>query len=294
MIKGVFTAVVTPFDEEGRLNVERLHALLNFQIKEGVNGIVVLGTTGEAPTLLAHEKETIIRHSVETCKGKVHLMVGTGAYATAQTIENTKLAKDLGADSVLIVTPFYNRPTQEGIVRHFTAIADAIDIPIMLYNHPGRTGQNIDVATIKQLAKIPAIVGVKEASGNISQMTDIIAAMRAQRPDFSVMSGDDSLLLPLMALGGHGVISVAGNLFPGVLREIYEAMHSNDLLAARDLHYGLLPLLKALAVETNPGPVKCAMALAGIDVGGLRLPLCEVSEQNKELIARQMALLSAR
>lgn len=218
-------------------------------------------------------------------------MVGTGAYSTLQTIENTKLAKECGADSVLVVTPFYNRPTQEGLFQHFTAVANGVDIPMVLYNHPGRTGQNIETTTIKKLAQIPSIVGVKDASGSITQMGDVIATLREQRPDFSIMSGDDSLLLPLMALGGDGVISVVGNLFPGLLRQMMNAIQRNDLIAAQAIHYRLLPLLKALAVETNPAPIKYAMELSGMAVGGLRLPLCEVSAESKEKITEAVNTL---
>ncbi len=291
MIEGIYTALVTPFDAEGHVNIEVLDALLTLQIEAGVDGVVALGTTGEAPTLLPHEKEQITRHCAKRCKGKVQLMVGTGAYSTLQTIENTKLAKECGADSVLVVTPFYNRPTQEGLLQHFTAVANGVDIPMVLYNHPGRTGQNIETTTIKKLAQIPSIVGVKDASGSITQMGDVIATLREQRPDFSIMSGDDSLLLPLMALGGDGVISVVGNLFPGLLRQMMNAIERNDVIAAQAIHYRLLPLLKALAVETNPAPIKYAMELSGMAVGGLRLPLCEVSAESKEKITEAVNTL---
>lgn len=275
-LKGLYTAVVTPFDAEGNIDHEGLRRNLRYQLTHGVDGIVIFGTTGEAPTLTAPEKEYIIEIAVEEVKGRAALLVGTGSYSTAQTIASNRQAQEWGADGALIVCPYYNKPTQEGIYRHFSAICEAVSLPICIYNHPGRCGQNLQTETLKRLAKIPSIIGVKEASGCISQMNEILEVILKDRPDFCVVSGDDSLTLPLMALGGHGVISVVSNLVPGPIKELVQACLKDDFVKARDWNSRLFPLFKAAFIETNPIPIKTAMQYCGMAAGPCRLPLSDL------------------
>lgn len=279
-IHGAFSVIVTPFNADESLHLEGLKENILFQLANGIKGIVVLGTTGEAPTLTHHEQHLIIEAARKETIGKVHLMVGTGSYSTQQTIENTLRAQHLGADSALVVTPYYNRPTQEGLYLHFKAVAESVSLPIVIYNIQGRTGQNLHTDTLKRLMTIPNIVGVKEASGNISQMMDVIEHMISLRPDFSVMSGDDALTLPLMALGGHGVYSVASNIFPKEIKALCESCSAGDYDTARAIHYELLPFIKNLFIETNPIPVKAVMNLLNMSAGPCRLPLCEMHIDN--------------
>lgn len=281
-VRGVHTAIVTPFNEKGDVDEDGLIRNIHFQLDHKIDGIVALGTTGESPTLLSSEREQIIKRCVKEVKGKALLMVGTGSNSTQQTIEHTLQAEHLGADMAMIVTPYYNRPTQEGLIRHFRAISEAVAIPIFVYNIQGRTGQNIQTNTLKQLADLPQIVGVKEASGNVSQMSEVIETIGRHRPSFSVMSGDDSLTLPLMALGGDGVISVASNLVPEKIQSLVQAMDQGNYLLARDLHHQLMPLLREIFIETNPIPIKAAMNLCGMAAGGCRLPLCELLPENAQ------------
>lgn len=281
-VKGVHTAIVTPMNASGELDENGLRANIRFQIKNEVDGIVALGTTGEAPTLSDQEKSRIMKICAEEINGKALYMVGTGSYATQQTIENTLKAEQHGADMALIVSPYYNKPTQEGIYRHFKAIADAVNTPIVVYNIAGRTGLNIQTDTLKRLADLPRIVGVKEASGNIIQMCDVIETLSRNRPDFSVMSGDDSLTLALMAMGGHGVISVLSNLVPASIKALVRHMEEGKYDQARTIHYELAPLFRAAFIETNPIPIKAAMDFCGMAAGGCRLPLCGLSEENAQ------------
>lgn len=279
-IKGLYTVAITPFDENGQLDEQGLRENLRFQIANRVDGIVLLGTTGEAPTLSADEQARIIRIGAEEVKGKAVLMVGTGSYSTAEAIENTAIAKKLGADAALVVTPYYNKPTQEGLYRHFQAIAENVDLPICVYNIQGRTGVNLQTETLSRLAKIPQIVSVKEASGNVSQMMDVI--QQVAHSGFTVMCGDDALTLPLMALGGHGILSVVSNLVPEPVRKLVEACTKGDFANARLLHYQLLPFFKAAFIETNPSPIKAAMEASGMAAGACRLPLCDLMPENFE------------
>lgn len=282
LIQGLFTAIITPFNHEGFLDEEGLRENLRFQIQHKVDGIIVLGTTGEAPTLSAAEKKRIIEIAVEEVKGKAHVMVGTGSYATNQTIENTKLAKELGADSALVVAPYYNKPTQEGLYRHFKALCDAVDFPICVYNIQGRTGQNIQTDTLKRLAAIPQIKAVKEASGQITQMMEVLETILTFYPDFKVLAGDDALIFPLIAMGGHGACSVTSNLVPGQMKELVDTALQGDFKTARTLHYQLQPLFRGLFIETNPIPVKTAMGIFKQASGTCRLPLCEMSPENEK------------
>jgi 4-hydroxy-tetrahydrodipicolinate synthase len=280
-MRGVFTAIVTPFDQTGELDEKGLRHNLRFQIKNGVDGIVVLGTTGESPTLSHSEKERILSIAVEEVKGKAHLLAGTGSYSTQQTIENTRLAKDIGVDAALIVTPYYNRPTQEGLFRHFEAISNAVDLPICVYNIQGRTGQNIQTETLKRISSLPTIIGVKEASGNILQMNEVLDSIARVHPHFSVLSGDDALTLPLLSLGGDGVISVVSNLIPKPLKQLVDYGLEGQFEQARALHYQLLPIFQAAFIETNPIPIKTAMDMCGMPAGMCRLPLCNLLPENK-------------
>jgi 4-hydroxy-tetrahydrodipicolinate synthase len=285
-ISRVFTSLVTPFTLEGALNEDRLRGLIRFQVAAGVQGIVILGTTGEAPTLTPGEKEKIITIARKETFGKVHLMVGTGAYSTAATIENTLLAQSLGADSVLIVAPYYNKPTQEGLFQHYKAIADAADIPMMVYNIQGRTAVNIQTETLLRIAGLPGICGVKEASGNIQQIGEVIEKIGRTFPNFSVMCGDDALTFPSMVLGGDGIISVLSNLIPHQMCTLTQSILNSEYEQARDLHYALMPLFRAIFIETNPIPIKAAMQGSGIDAGSCRLPLCLLSSENENQLKK--------
>lgn len=280
--QGVYTAIVTPFDEMGRLDEEGLRQNIRFQIANSVDGIVALGTTGECPTLSSQERERVIRISVDEVKGKVLLMVGTGSYATQQTIENTRQAALLGADMALIVSPYYNKPTQEGLFRHYKAVAEATPLPIIVYNIQGRTGQNIQNETLKRLADLPTIIGVKEASGNITQIGEVIEMIAKHKPGFSVLSGDDALTLPIMALGGDGVISVISNLLPDQVKSLVLSIVQGNWIEAREIHYRLMPVIRAMFMETNPIPIKAAMNFFGMASGPCRLPLCEMLPENEK------------
>ncbi len=281
-IKGLFSCIITPFTQSRELDKEGLRENIRYQIKQGVDAIVALGTTGEAPTLTHHEREEVIAISQEECKGKVHLMVGTGSYSTAQTIENTRHAQRMGADSALIVCPYYNKPTPNGLYSHFKEVAEAApNLPILIYNHLGRTGQNMPTSTLLRLAEIPNIAGVKEASGNINQIMEVIEHISLRYPQFSVMSGDDSLTFALMALGGHGVVSVVSNLIPREVLDLVRKLQQRDYTGARALHYKLMPLFRDLFIETNPIPIKAAMSLCGMAAGGCRLPLCDLTEESQ-------------
>ncbi|MBN2423027.1 4-hydroxy-tetrahydrodipicolinate synthase [Candidatus Woesearchaeota archaeon] len=292
-IKGTYTALITPF-KNGELDLEGLRQNIRHQIKEGISGILPLGTTGETPTLSRKEQDEIIKASVEEAHGKVPVMVGTGSNCTHHTIENTKRAKELGADIVLVVTPYYNKPTQEGIFRHFKAVVNAVDIPLVVYNIQGRTGKNIETSTLIRIAQLRNIIGVKEASGNINQMGDVIQQISSKHKSFNVMSGDDSLTLPLIALGGKGVVSVVSNLLPGKVSAMVNAGLEGDFERARELHYELLPLFKGAFIETNPIPIKEAMNMCGMAAGDYRMPMCEMLPENKEKLKKileEMGLL---
>ncbi len=290
-ISGTFTVLITPFDKNGQLDVEGFRQNIRYQVSHGIDGIVVLGTTGEAPTLSHAEKEYIMRIAREESYRKCHFMVGTGSYSTQQTIENTQAAKDAGADSVLVIAPYYNRPTQEGLFQHYEALAKAIDIPIIIYNHPIRTGQNLQTETLKRLAIIENIVGVKESSGNVLQIMEVIENILPIRPDFSIMSGDDILTYPLITLGGHGIFSVLGNLLPQQVKNLCDVALTGDFSQARNLHYELLPYFRSIFIETNPIPIKTAMNLMNFPAGPCRLPLCEMNSTNVEKLKDILSVL---
>ena len=282
MIQGTLTAMVTPFND-GQVDYQRLAANVRYQIEHGVDGLVPMGTTGESPTLTHEEHREVIRRVVELTaevqERKISVVAGTGSNSTAEAMELTRYAKDVGADGALMVNPYYNKPTQEGLYRHFMSVADTVALPIVLYNIPGRTNITMEPATVARLASHPNVVAIKEATGSMD-----IASEIASLCDITILSGDDSLTLPLMSLGGRGVISVLSNLIPNRVKTLVETAASGDYEQARRLHLQLLPLFKGMFVETNPIPIKTAMAICGMDTGQLRLPLCEMSAESRAKI----------
>lgn len=280
MFKGAMTAIVTPFTEKGSLDEASFRKLVEFQIKEGIDGIVPCGTTGESPALDYEEHERVIEIAIDASKGKVPVVAGTGSNSTKEAVKMTRHAADAGADASLQVCPYYNKPTQEGLYRHFSEIAKSVEIPIIIYNIQGRTAVNMETSTLARLAKEHSnIAGVKEASGNIAQMMDVINELPK---DFAVLSGDDNMTFPLMALGGKGVISVASNIVPKEMHELTSFALKGNFENARKMHYELLPLFKAIFIETNPIPIKAALAMKGMIKESYRLPLCPMKPENKE------------
>jgi 4-hydroxy-tetrahydrodipicolinate synthase len=284
MIQGAIVAIVTPF-RNGKVDEEALRRLIEEQIMAGTDGIAPCGTTGESTTLSHEEHDRVIEITVDAVKKRVPVIAGTGSNSTAEALRLTKHAWEAGTDAALIVCPYYNRPTQEGLYLHYRAIAEEVPVPIIVYNIPGRTGTNMLPETLARLAKIPNIVGVKEASGSIKQMSDVIQLCGA---DFDVLSGDDIFTLPLLALGGKGVISVISNVVPGDMAGMVDAFAAGDLEKARQLHYRMSPLIDALFIETNPIPVKAALAMMGKIAYELRLPLCRMVEKNEAALKKVM------
>lgn len=278
MFKGSMVAIVTPFDN-GKVDEKRFKNLIEFQIKNGTTGIVPCGTTGESATLSLEEHERVIELTVQTVAGRVPVIAGTGSNSTAEAIILSKHAKSAGADAVLLITPYYNKPTQQGIYLHFKAIAEEVNIPIVLYNIASRTGVNIEPETMAKLAGIKNIAAVKEASGNIGQMAEI---MRLCQDKLTLISGDDALTLPVLSIGGTGVISVVANIAPKETAQMVELFDQGNLPEARKLYYHLLPLVQAMFIETNPIPVKTAMGMMGLIRPDMRLPLCPMLPQNEE------------
>ena len=255
MLKGSLVAVVTPMHEDGALDWDRFRALVDFHVAQGTDGIVVVGTTGESPTVDYDEHCELIRVAVEQARGRIPIIAGTGANSTREAIELTSCAKEQGAQSCLLVSPYYNKPTQEGLYRHFKAIAEAVDIPQILYNVPGRTASDITNETVLRLAEIPNIVGIKDATGNMERGSDLL---RRAPKDFAIYSGDDASALALMLLGGHGVISVTSNIAPALMHQMCKAAFAGDVSTAREINFKLLGLHSKLFVEANPIPVKWA------------------------------------
>lgn len=276
MFSGAFTAIVTPF-KDGRVDEDGLKRLIRFGIDGGVSGFVPCGTTGESPTLSHEEHNRVVELTVKEVAGQVKVIAGTGSNSTEEAIGLTKHAKSVGADACLMVSPYYNKPTQEGLYRHFKTVAETVDIPIVLYNIQGRTAVNIENQTVERLSHVPNIVGVKEASGNILQMSEVI---RLCGPNFDVLSGDDQMTFPLMALGGKGVISVVTNIVPQKMSAMAKSMLEGDIDAGRAVHFEIFELCQAMFIETNPIPVKAALALMGKIEPEFRLPLCPPSEAN--------------
>ncbi len=286
MFKGALVAIVTPFTN-GTVDEEALRQLIEFQIENGASGIVPCGTTGESPTLSHEEHKRVIEITVDQVKKRVPVVAGAGSNNTAEAIDLTKHAKAVGADAALHITPYYNKPTQEGIYRHYQTIARETGFPLVPYNIAGRTGVNIEPATMARLAELPEVVAVKEASGNLGQMAEIV---RLCGDKLTLLSGDDNLILPVLAIGGAGVISVIANIAPRQTADICAAWEAGDVGKARELYYKLLPLCKAMFLETNPIPVKTAAALMGlIPDGSLRLPMCEMAPANLEKLKQVLA-----
>jgi 4-hydroxy-tetrahydrodipicolinate synthase len=285
MFRGTFTALVTPFGN-GAIDFSAFEKLIESQIAAGISGIVAVGTTGESPTLSHEERQELIRLAVATAKKRCQVLAGTGSNATQHAVAGTKLAEKLGADGALLVAPYYNKPSQEGLLRHFKTIADATSLPIMLYNIPGRCGVDIAPDTVMRLAKeCSNIVSIKEASGSVERISEL----RARLPEsFTILSGDDSLTLPFMSVGAAGVVSVASNLFPAEVCALVRAYECGDAKLAVNLHQRLFPLFKDLFIEPNPVPVKTALGWRGTMSGEVRLPLCEMSEPNQARLRRTL------
>ena len=284
MFSGAITALVTPF-KNGKVDEEALRQLIEFQIESGINGLVPCGTTGESPTLSHKEHDRVIEITIDAAKKRVPVIAGTGSNSTAEALRLTKHAFDAGADGALIACPYYNKPTQEGLYQHFQLIAENVPIPVIPYNIPGRTGVNMSPELIARLSQIGNIVGIKEASGSLKQMNDVLELCG---PDFDVLSGDDGLTLPLMAIGGKGVISVASNIVPADMASLTDAALAGRAADARALHAKMSPLFDILFVETNPIPVKAALALLGKIEYEYRLPLCPMSPANFEKLKKVM------
>lgn len=277
---GLYTALVTPFNEDKTIDFKALESLIEEQINENVDGIVILGTTAESPVIDEQEAKTIINLTAKKAKGKTKIIVGTGTNNTDTTTKKSKLAKDLGADAILVVNPYYNKPTQDGLYQHFMHIADNTDLPIMLYNIKGRTAVNIETETLLKLSKHSNIIGVKEASGDIAQIMDVINLTKKE--DFFVLSGDDALTYPIMCLGGHGVISVLSNVLPREMLNIVWEVFTGNIKAARNSHYKVYPLMKALlSIASNPMPIKTLLSHLGKIKETFRLPLCNLKKEEK-------------
>ena len=280
-IDGLYTAIVTPFSKSNELDEEGLRSNIRFQIENKVSGIVPVGTTGESATLSESEHKKVIDIAVEEAKGKIKVFAGTGSNNTVEAIEYTRYAKDAGADAALMITPYYNKPTQEGVYQHYKKVADEVDIPIILYTVPGRTMVNIEPDTTKRLSGIKNIIGIKDASGSLDQVTREIALCGK---DFTVLSGEDSLNYPIMCLGGKGAISVVSNIAPKQLCELVNSALRGNHKRAAELHYQLYDLCKILFIETNPSPVKAAMNMMDLAAGNPRLPLVPVKKESEEKI----------
>jgi 4-hydroxy-tetrahydrodipicolinate synthase len=281
---GLSVAIVTPF-RDGAVDVPRLHEQIGFQVEAGVTAICPVGTTGESPTLSHDEHERVIAESVQAAAGKILVMPGTGSNSTAEAIRLTKYAERAGADAALVVGPYYNRPTQEGLYEHFKALAEAVAIPICIYNIPGRTGRNIEPETILRLAELPGIAMVKEATGSMDQASQVLAGT-----DLTVLSGDDSMTLPLLAVGGRGVVSVVGNLVPADMKALVDAFDAGNLVEARRLHAKLFSLGRdLLGLASNPIPIKAALKMVGRDTGEVRLPLVPLAAEPAARLHRLLA-----
>jgi 4-hydroxy-tetrahydrodipicolinate synthase len=288
---GSFVALVTPF-RNGKVDEAKVRELVERHAASGTDGLVPCGTTGESPTLSHDEHKRVVEIVVDAARKRMKILAGTGSNSTSEAIELTRHAEKAGADGALVVNPYYNKPTQEGLYRHFRAVAESVALPIVVYNIQSRTAVNIETATMTRLVKdVKNINGVKEASGSLDQMSQVIAACG---PGFSVLSGDDNLTLPLMAVGGHGVISVIANILPRETADMVHAALEGDIKRARELHYRLFPMARAAFLETNPIPIKEAMAMAGMLEPEFRLPMCRMSDVNRETlrgIIRQYGLV---
>ncbi len=282
---GLSVALVTPFDQEGQVDYQRLGEQVQFQIEAGTTCVCPVGTTGESPTLSHEEHEQVIAETVRAAAGRVKVMAGTGSNSTEEALRLTRFAQKAGADAALVVAPYYNKPTQEGLYQHYKALAEAVDIPLCVYNIPGRTGRNIEPETIIRLAQLPNIAMVKEATGSMDQASQILC-----ETDLTLLSGDDSLTLPLLAIGGRGVISVVGNIVPRDMKALLEAFQQGKLDDAQRWHRKLFPLCRdMLSLATNPIPIKAAMRLLGRDTGVLRLPMTPLNEAQEKRLRSTLA-----
>jgi 4-hydroxy-tetrahydrodipicolinate synthase len=284
MFPGCLTALVTPF-RDGSVDTKALADLVESQIAAGVHGLVPCGSTGESATMSHDEHLTVVREVVRVARKRVPVVAGTGSNATHEAIKLTRGAQEAGADAALLISPYYNKPTQDGIVQHYAAIADATKIPLIAYNIQGRTASNLTTETMVRLSRIPRLVGVKEASGSMGQQLEILNACG---PDFAVWAGDDVITLPLMAAGGIGVISVTANVVPAKMVALTDAMRTGDLTRARRVNAELMPLFRDLFLEINPIPVKAALALMGVCSDEIRLPLTKITEKNRAILERTL------
>ena len=276
MFQGAMTAIVTPF-KEGKVDEDALQKLIENQLKNGIKGIIPCGTTGESATLAFEEHKRVVEITVSTVNKGVPVIAGAGSNNTEESLELVKFAKSIGADGALLITPYYNRPTQRGLFLHYEKIAKRVDIPIIIYNVPSRTGTNILPKTVYELSKIPNIVGIKEATGDMKQASEII---RLCGDSFKMLSGDDYTILPFLSVGGHGAISVVANILPGLVSRLVEEFINGNTKAAKELHYKLFPVIKACFLETNPIPVKTALSMMGMVSKEFRLPLCPMTDEN--------------
>jgi len=288
MFKGSYVALVTPF-ENGKVNEEVFRDLIEFHIENGTDGLVPCGCTGEAATLTMEEQKALVDIAVETCNKRIPVVAGTGSNNTREAVELTSYAKKAGCDGALIITPYYNKPTPEGQYRHYAEIAKKVDIPIMLYNVPSRTGISLLPSTVARLAKVDNIVAIKEAAGSVQQVMDILSLC-----DITVMSGDDAMTLPFMSVGAKGVVSVVANIIPRKVHDLVKSFLDGNIENSRKIHYEILPLCKAMFIETNPIPVKTSASMMGLVREEWRLPLCEMGSDNKaklEKVLKQFKLI---
>ena len=285
---GSYVALVTPFQADGSVDFGKLRELVNWHLAQGTDGIVALGTTGESSTMSHEEDDEVARCIIETVNGRIPVIVGAGSNCTQTQLEKSRKYHDLGADGLLLITPYYNKANDEGMYRHFATVADAIDTPVILYNVPGRTGCSISPACCARLAKHPNIAGIKEASGNISYTAKIA---RLLSDDFCMFSGNDDMIVPVMSLGGCGVISVWANICPKECHDLVAAFAAGDVATARAMQLRYLELINALFCEVNPIPIKEAMNQLGMNVGGYRLPLCEISDAGRETVRRALEVI---
>lgn len=284
----IMTAMVTPFNKDLSVNYGQARKLAGYLVDNGSDGLVVSGTTGESPTLSKEEKIELFRAVVEEVGGKATVIAGTGSYSTADSVALTKAAEKVGVDGVMLVAPYYNKPSQEGLYQHFKAVADSTELPVMLYNIPGRTSINVLPQTVVRLSEVPNIVAIKEASGSLDQVSEL----RRSLPDhFSIYSGDDSMTLPILSLGGKGVVSVVSHLVGLRMREMINAYTSGNTKLATQIHLELFPIFKGMFITSNPVPVKAALNMRGMEVGGPRLPLVEATPAEKENIRNTLVNL---
>lgn len=288
--EGTYVAMVTPFTKDEEIDEEGFRSNINFLIDNGVNGLLAAGTTGESATLSHDEHKKVIEILIDEVDGRVETLAGAGSNSTKEAIDLVKFSEDAGADAALVITPYYNKPQQHGLIDHYQVISDASDIPIIAYNVPSRTGVNLDVDTIVELAKIDSVDAIKEASGSIDKISEIYKALSLEglEEDFNILSGEDGLTLPIMALGGTGVISASANVDPRRMVLMVDSMLNEDYQRAQELHYEMINLIKVLFVESNPVPAKTAMRIMGLPSGPLRQPLADMKDENVEILKKAL------